>query len=92
MSRVFGSTESIAYPGGPTGPPGSFQRWLRLATALLLVVVLVLLAPLAERLPGIGPQVKVLRDSGVETGAWWWASVPEVAEAVRHMRGVNPGD
>jgi hypothetical protein len=36
--------------------------------------------------------VKVLRDSGVESGAFWWASVPEVAEAERHMRGVRRPD
>jgi hypothetical protein len=58
----------------------------------MLVAVFVWLAPLAEQLPGIGPQVKVLRESGVESGAFWWASVPEVAEAERHMRGVRRPD
>jgi hypothetical protein len=92
MSRAIGIDASGAYPGGPGGPPGASKRWLRLTAALLLLAGFVALAPLADRLPGIGPQVKVLRDSGVEAGAWWWASVPEVAEAARHMRGVNRPD
>jgi hypothetical protein len=92
MSRAIGIDAGSEYPGGPQGPPGSLKRWLRLAAALLLLAGFVALAPLADRLPGIGPQVKALRDSGVESGAWWWASVPEVAEAVRHMRGVNRPD
>lgn len=75
--------------GGPDGPPSPFRRWLWLMAFVLLIVVFVRLAPLSERIPLIGTQVKIMRDSGVEVGAFWWTDVPEVSEAERHFKGLN---
>ena len=57
-----------------------------LAAAVLLVAAFLFAAPALERLPGIGARIEVLRESGVDAGAFWWADVPEVKDAERHIR------
>jgi hypothetical protein len=76
---------------GPDGsPPESLRRWLLLIAFVLLTVVFVQhIAPLSDRIPWISTQVKAIRDSAVETGAFWWSNVPEVGKAERHFRGLN---
>lgn len=81
--------KALKTAGGPSGPARSLSPWLWLVLFVLLIVVFIRLAPLSERIPWVGPQVKALRESGVETGAFWWADVPEVGEAERHFRGLD---
>jgi len=77
----------MSVPGGRKRPPGNFfQRWLAFIIGVLLLAGLVFTAPVLERLPGLGPRIEALRESGVETGAFWWADVPEVSEAERYIR------
>lgn len=74
-------------PGGPPGPPGTIRRRLMmLMVAVAAVIAFLSAAPALERLPGLGARIEVLRESGVDAGAFWWADVPQVKEGERHIR------
>ncbi|AZK60739.1 hypothetical protein Daudx_2211 [Candidatus Desulforudis audaxviator] len=75
-------------PGGPAGPPGNtFRSWLALIVAVWCMAGFAFLGlPALERLPGLGPAVKVVRDSGIEAGAFFYTDVDKVREAELHVR------
>jgi hypothetical protein len=75
---------------GRETPPGNlFYRWLSFIVGIFLIAGLIFISPALERVPGIGPMIEALRESGVEVGAFWWADMPEVSEAERFIR--QPG-
>lgn len=88
---------SYTREGGLARPPGaSLKRWLALVVAVLCMAGFAFLGlPALERLPGLGPAVKAVRESGIEAGAFFYTDVDKVREAelhVRHSRDYAPGD
>ena len=80
--------------GDETAPPVSLpKRLVRFFAAVLLVAAFVYLAPELERLPGnIGQTITVLRESGIDVGAWYYDDVEECFEGmefVREKRNLN---
>lgn len=59
------------------------------AVGVLLVVGFLAAAPALERVPGLGPGIEALRESDIESGAFWYRDVPKVRDAEFHMRGVR---
>lgn len=75
--------------GGTNVPPKRFIRWLKLLISLIIIVFFIKIASFSERLPWIKSEFKALRDSGIQTGLFWWADVHEVAEAEKHFKKLN---
>ncbi len=72
---------STELPGGPKGPPGGpLRRWVSFLLATALLSGIALLAPNLENIEGWGPQIKALRESGLETGAIFYGQVEKIAE------------
>ena len=76
----------------PAAPPLA-KRLLRLALAVLLVTGFVYMAPNLERLPGgVGETITIIRESGIDTGAWYYDDVEQCFEGmdfVRERRGTE---
>lgn len=71
---------------GQPSPVSIFKRCLRLAVAILLLAGFIYLAPHLERLPGVGQTIQVLRESGIDVGAWYYDDVDEYFEAEEYVR------
>ncbi len=69
------------------------KRIMRLAIAVFLVAGFIYLAPNLEYLPGgVGHTITVIRESGIDTGAWYYDNVEECFEGmdfVREKRGLE---
>ena len=76
----------------PAAPPLG-KRLLRLSLAVLLVTGFVYMAPNLERLPGgVGETITIIRESGIDTGAWYYDDVEQCFEGmdfVRERRGTE---
>ena len=73
--------------GGAKPPPASLLRgWMLLFLAFLLIAGFVIVSPRLEKLPLVGSTIEVLRESGIDVGAWYYDDVDEVSEAERFMR------
>ncbi|MFP4167931.1 MAG: hypothetical protein ACLFSY_03660 [Desulfonatronovibrionaceae bacterium] len=73
--------------GGGESPPVSLKkRWARLLLVVLILAAFIHFAPLVERLPWVGWQVTLLRESGTNVGAWYYDNVEEYFEAEEYMR------
>ncbi len=80
-------TDANKQTGGGEPSPVSFsRRLLRLAVAVSLLVAFIYLAPNLERLPVVGQTIQVLRESGIDTGAWYYDDVEEYFEAEEYVR------
>ncbi len=78
--------EKRAGDGQPSPAPLK-KRLARLLVAVFLVVGFIYLAPNLERLPGgVGNTVTVLRESGIEVGAWYWDDVKQCFEGMDFVR------
>ena len=56
-------------------------RWVRFFVVIGVLIAAIYVAPVVERLPVVGKQVTVLRESGVNVGAWYYDNVEEYFEA-----------
>ncbi|MGM0646381.1 MAG: hypothetical protein ACQESV_08310 [Thermodesulfobacteriota bacterium] len=61
-------------------------RWLRFLLVIGGLAVAIHFAPAVERLPLVGKQVTVLRESGVNVGAWYYDNVEEYFEAEEYIK------
>ncbi|MFO8113060.1 MAG: hypothetical protein R6T92_11185 [Desulfosalsimonadaceae bacterium] len=80
---------------GPPSPAPLFIRWLKLVFASVLIAGGIYLAPNLERLPWIGQRIVVLRESGINVGAWYYDDVEQYFEAeqyIREKRGLDYPD
>lgn len=75
--------------GGTYVPPKKSIRWLRLLISIFMIILFIKLASFSEHLPWIKNEFKALRESGIQTGLFWWADVQEVAQAERHFKKLN---
>lgn len=71
---------------GQPSPASSLTPWLRLAAAIGLLAAFMAFAPKLERLPGVGQRIEVLRESGINVGAWYYDDVEEYFEAEEYVR------
>lgn len=71
--------------GKPPRAPLS-KGWLKLFLAALLIAACVYLSPNLENLPLVGSGITLLRESGINVGAWYYDDVEEYFEAERYMR------
>lgn len=71
---------------GLPSPVSPLRRCLRLAIALSVLAALLYLAPNLERLPGLGQRIQVLRESGINVGAWYYDDVEQYFEAEEYVR------
>lgn len=71
---------------GLPSPVSLFRRWLRLLLAFALIALASYLVPGVEKLPYVGPEIKALRESGIEVGAWYYDDVEQYFEAERYIR------
>jgi hypothetical protein len=62
------------------------RRWARFLLVMAVLAALIHLAPAVERLPKVGKQVSVLRESGINVGAWYYDDVEEYFEAEEYIR------
>jgi hypothetical protein len=51
-----------------------------------VLAALLYLAPNLERLPGLGQRIQVLRESGINVGAWYYDDVEQYFEAEEYVR------
>lgn len=84
------------FAGDETPSPAKLplaKRLMRLALAALLVTGFIYLAPNLERLPGgVGETITIIRESGIDTGAWYYDDVEQCFEGmdfVRERRGLD---
>lgn len=72
--------------GGP--PPVCLKKRIsRFLVAVILIVGFIYLAPNLERLPcSIGETITVLRESGIDVGAWYYDDVEECFEGMDFVR------
>lgn len=75
--------------GGTNVPPKKLKGWLKLLISILVIIIFIRVASFSEHLPWIKNEFKALRDSGIQTGLFWWADVHEVAEAEKHFKKLN---
>lgn len=71
---------------GQPSPVSLHRRLMRLLLAILLLAAFIYLAPNLERLPGVGRDIQVLRESGINVGAWYYDDVEEYFEAEEYVR------
>ena len=72
---------------GKPSPVSLRKRMTRFIVAIFLVVMILYLAPNLERIPGgIGHTITVLRESGIDTGAWYWDDVDQCFEGMDFIR------
>ena len=71
---------------GQPSPVSPYRRCLRLAVALSILAAFLYLAPNLERLPGLGQRIQVLRESGINVGAWYYDDVEQYFEAEEYVR------
>jgi hypothetical protein len=63
------------------------KRLMRFMVVVFLVAGILYLAPNLERLPGgVGHTISVLRESGIEVGAWYWDDVDQCFEGMDFIR------
>jgi len=78
------------FAGDKTPSPAKLplaKRLMRLALAALLVTGFIYLAPNLERLPGgVGETITVIRESGIDTGAWYYDDVEQCFEGMDFVR------
>jgi hypothetical protein len=81
-------------PGGPKGPPGGpLRRWLSFIIAMIVIFGGASFAPHLEDLDVVGQRIKVVRESGMETSAFFYGAVPRIGEiewTLLHIRDYNP--
>lgn len=65
------------------------EGWIKLILSILMIFLFIKLVSFAEYLPGIKRDFKAIRDSGIQTGFFWWADVHEVAEAEKHFKRLH---
>lgn len=79
--------------GGKPSPVSIKKRLVRFGIAVFLIAGFVYLAPNLERLPGgVGHTITVLRESGIDTGAWYYDDVEQCFEGmdfIREKRGLK---
>ncbi|ACV68507.1 hypothetical protein [Desulfohalobium retbaense] len=61
-------------------------RWIRFLLVIFVLGTAIHYAPAVERLPFVGKQVTVLRESGVNVGAWYYDNVEEYFEAEEYIK------
>lgn len=71
---------------GQPSPVPLKKRLVRFLVAILLVMGFIYVAPNLERLPGIGHTITVLRESGIDTGAWYYDNVEQCFEGMEFVR------
>lgn len=78
---------------GPPPPAPLKKRIIRLVIVVFLVAGFIYLAPNLEYLPGgVGHTITVIRESGIDTGAWYYDNVEECFEGmafVKEKRGLE---
>jgi hypothetical protein len=88
--------------GGPAGrPPEVLRRIAGFLIGILLMLSFVFLfLPALKNLGSVGQIIDMLEESGIESGAFWYANVEKVGEAERHISslelihekpGISPG-
>ena len=83
MSRKHKAAE--AGEAKPSTAP-AFYRWRRFLIAVLLLVAFIYSASALERVPVIGAKIAVLRESGINVGAWYYDNVEEYFEAEDYIQ------
>lgn len=89
------SEASTTAGGGTSSPASLFRGWMRLILIFGLLAACLYLAPNLERLPIVGSRIAVLRESGIDVGAWYYDDVKEYFEAeayIREKRGLDYPD
>ena len=71
---------------GKPSPVPFRKRLARFAVAVFLVAGFIYLAPNLERVPGIGQTITILRESGIDVGAWYWDDVEQCFEGMEFIR------
>lgn len=79
---------------GSGSPPACFfYRWPAFIVGIFLLAALVFFAPKLENLPHLGPQITALRESEVETGAFFYTDVEKISGIeyrLLHLRDYFP--
>jgi hypothetical protein len=53
----------------------------------LIGLVISVLLPELQRIPTVGTGAQIIRDSGIEAGAWYYTDVAKVPDAESFIRG-----
>ena len=93
MAGITLNNNGNKQPGGGQPSPVSIKkRWIRFFLAVFLVAGFVYLAPNLERLPGgVGHTISVIRESGIDTGAWYWDDVEQCFDGMEFIREKREG-